>query len=183
MEEERVLIRKIQKHGNRAAADALVRKYYDEIYKFVRRQMRNEGEALDITQETFIGLLQTIRYYNASKAGFRTWLYKIATNKVVDYYRSNSKKMLFEPFFLEEVEPIDESDFTQEIQDSIIAEKICNYVGELPSDIQKIFRLHIWGGYTFKEIANVLHLPESSVKSKYYRLIDLLRKEFSTYGS
>lgn len=182
MQEEQSLIRKVQKYGNHAAADTLVRKYYDEIFRFIRKQIQNEAEALDITQETFIGLLRTIQHYDAKSASFRTWLYKIATNKLIDYYRSRANKILFEPLILGEIEPIDESDFTKQIQDGMIADEICEYVGRLSPDIQKIFRLHIWGEYTFKEIAETMALPESSVKSKYYRLIHLLRKEFSIYG-
>ena len=100
----------------------------------------------------------------------------------MDYYRSRSKVHILEPLAADETGPADETDFTMQVQDRIVAERICDYVGQLPPDTQRIFRLHIWGEYTFKEIAAILDLPESSVKTKYYRLIHLLRKEFSLYG-
>ena len=177
MSEEQRLIRKIQK-GDRASADALVRKYYDEIFRFIRKQTINEDVALDLTQEIFISLLKSISRYDSKKgAGFRTWLYKIATDKTVDYFRSRAARAT-ETLSLDEVEPIDESDFTKRIADKGFVEQICEYVGKFPPDTQKIFRLHIFGDYTFAEIAKGLQMTEGSVKSKYYRLLNKLRGEF-----
>jgi RNA polymerase sigma-70 factor (ECF subfamily) len=179
---QRFLIRRVQRSGDRAAADALVRMYYDEIFGYVRKQTPSESDALDVTQDTFIGVLRTIGHYNPEGASFRTWLYKIASNKLVDYYRSRSRTPLSEPLLMDEAEPIDEADFTQHIQNGDFADRVCAFVGTLPPDTQRIFRLRIWGEQTFAEIAAALEMPDGSVKSRYYRLINTLRKEFADYG-
>lgn len=179
MNEEQRLIRKIQKSGDRTAADTLVRMYYDEIYRFLRKQTGDM--ALDLTQEVFISVLRTISRYDPKKgAGFRTWLYKIATDKVVDTFRSLAVRRT-ETLSIDEIEPSCESDFIQQLENKDFIERVCVFVGGLPPDTQKIFRLHIFGGYTFAEIAINMALPESSVKSKYYRLLNTLRKEFGSY--
>jgi RNA polymerase sigma-70 factor (ECF subfamily) len=176
------LIRRIKRNGDREAADGLIRRYYDDVHGFVRRQVGDFDTALDLTQEIFISCLRTIGHYDPGRgAGFRTWLYKIAANKLVDYYRSRAYRNARETLPIDDVEPIDETDFTRQLEDGDFAEKVCAYVGGLPADTQKIFRLHIFGGYTFAELAGVTGLPEGSVKSKYYRLINLLRKEFADY--
>ncbi|MDR1603351.1 MAG: sigma-70 family RNA polymerase sigma factor [Gracilibacteraceae bacterium] len=182
MDDEQRLIRRVQRSGDRAAADALVRIYYDEIFGYVRKQTPSENDALDVTQDTFIGVLRTIGRYDPKAASFRTWLYKVASNKLVDYYRSRARVSLSEPLLLDEAEPIDETDFTRRIQDGDFADRVCAFVGTLPPDTQRIFRLHIWGGQTFAGIASALEMPEGSVKSRYYRLINTLRKEFADYG-
>lgn len=177
------LIKKIQRNGDRAAADTLVQFYYDEIYSFVRKQVSNADIALELTQEIFISMLRTIGFYDMKRgAGFRTWLYRIATNKVVDWFRSRAYHMTTKTISLDEMEPMDEADFTRHLEDRDFAEKVCAFVGGLPLDTQKIFRLHIFGGCTFSEISGIEGLPEGSVKSKYYRLIHLIRKEFADYG-
>jgi RNA polymerase sigma-70 factor (ECF subfamily) len=177
------LIKLIRRNGQRAAADELVRRYYDEILGFVRRQIADADTAIDLTQEIFISMLRTIGYYDPRRgAGFRTWLYRIATNKVVDYFRSRSFKRAALTIPLEEVEPIDASDFTKRLEHRDFAERVCAFVGSLPPDTQKIFRLHVFGDYTFAEIARITELPEGSVKSRYYRLVNLLRKEFAADG-
>ena len=180
------LIKKIQRTGDRHAADELIRQYYDAVYFFVKKQIRDADFAFDLTQEIFISCLRTIAHYTPKKdASFKTWLYKIASNKVADYYRSRAYRETAKVLPLEsaeaEIPPIAESEFTTKLENSEFAEKVCAFVGRLPPDTQKIFQLHIFGQYTFSEIAIMLSLPESSVKSKYYRLINLLRKEFCDY--
>ena len=170
--EEIKLIKRIQKRGDKQAADALIRNYYDEIHRYVRKQTANDNTALDLTQEIFISMLNTICHYDPKKgAGFRTWLYKIATNKTIDYFRSRSARIT-ETLSLDDVEPIDETDFAKQIENEDFTARVCDYVNKFPPDTQKIFRLHIFGGYTFTEIAESMQLAEGSVKSKYYRLIN-----------
>ena len=172
------LIRKIIK-GDRIAADTLVRNYYDEIHGFIRKQTYDNETALDLTQEIFISLLKTISRYDPKKgASFRTWLYKIAANKTIDYFRSRAARIT-ETIDLDDVEPVDESDFTKEIENEDFAQRVRDYVNKFPPDTQRIFRLHIFGSYTFQEIAESMQLPEGSIKSKYYRLINKLRGEFN----
>ncbi|MCL2372905.1 MAG: RNA polymerase sigma factor [Defluviitaleaceae bacterium] len=172
------LIHKIKK-GDRAAADTLIRSYYDEIFRFVRKQTMEEQTALDLTQEIFISLLRTIHSYNQAKgASVRTWLYKIATNKTIDYFRARAAGIT-ETMTLDDAEPIDDTDFTKQISNQDFAERVCVYVNQFSPDTQKIFRLHIFGGYTFAEIATDMQLPEGSIKSKYYRLLNRLRSEFN----
>lgn len=176
------LIKKIQRNGDHTAADELVRCYYDEIFGFVRKQVSNADIALDLTQEIFISMLRTIGLYDVKRgAGFRTWLYRIATNKVVDWFRSRAYHQMTKTIPLDEVEPINETDFTRQFESRDFTEKVCSFVGSMPIDTQKVFRLHIFGGYTFSEIAGMEGLPEGSVKSKYYRLINVIRKEFADY--
>ncbi len=178
--EEQHLILKIHRNGDRTAADCLIRLYYDEIFRFIRKQTADEDTALDLTQNIFISMLRTIAYYNPKKAGFRTWLYKIATNKTVDYFRSRSKHPV-EVLPIDEVEPASKTDFTKQIEDAEFAGQVSDFIAGLPVDTQRIFRLHVFGGYTFREIADGLRIPESTVKTTYYRLINTLRKEFSDY--
>ncbi|OWA35366.1 hypothetical protein B9G55_12020 [Saccharibacillus sp. O16] len=174
------LIRRIRRSGDRASADCLVRHYYDEIYRFIRRQVSSEDVALDLTQEIFISMLRSIAHYEErGGASFRTWLYRIATNKLIDWYRSRAYRNRSLTLTLDDVEPIDDTDFTRLLENSEFVEEVFAFVSELPSDTQKIFRLHLFGGYTFREIAELVDLSEGSVKTRYYRLIHKLGKEFA----
>jgi len=176
------LIKRIQRNGDRAAADELIRCYYDAIYRFVKKQIRDASFALDLTQDIFISCLRTIAFFDTKKdTSFKTWLYKIASNKVVDYYRSRAYQETVKALPIDEAEPIAETDFILMFENGDFTEKVCAFVGGILPDTQKIFMLHIFGDQTFAEIAKTVGLPEGSVKSKYYRLINLLRKEFSGY--
>jgi RNA polymerase sigma-70 factor (ECF subfamily) len=126
-------------------------------------------------------MLQTIAYFNEKKSSFRTWLYRIATNKTIDYFRSKNFKNNSQNISLDDIEPIDENSFIDmlsNLENREMSEKICGYIGSLQGDLQKILRLHIFAEYTFAEIARELNQSESTIKTKYYRAINALRKEF-----
>lgn len=190
---ERRLIRKIKLFGSSKDADTLVRMYYDEIYYFVARQINDHDAAYDLTQEIFISMLRSIGSYREQLASFRTWLYRIAANKVIDFRRRSVRRTVSlddihdaDTFAIydDAAHPsahacVDLTDYGELLSNKQLLADIECYVSGSRTDIQQIFRLHIYGGQTFKEIALALQIPESSVKSKYYRLIDRIRKEFN----
>ena len=87
MEQEQKWIRDIQRRNSRQAAERLIDAYYDEIYRFACRQTGNKEDAMDLTQNIFLAVLRALPSYDRRKAGFRTWLYRIAVNKSVDTRR------------------------------------------------------------------------------------------------
>jgi RNA polymerase sigma-70 factor (ECF subfamily) len=180
-DEERRLIRRVQRYGDRDAAEALIQKYYDEIYAFIRRQTNCADIARDIAQESFIGFLRTVRGYDPNAVGLRTWLYRIASNKIADYYRSRARSPVVIPL------PDDPDayaalaggeDLARLVEDGDLAERVNEAAAAMPADAQRVFRLRLYGGFTFPEISSMLGLPANTVKSQYHRLIQTLRKEF-----
>lgn len=174
MEQEEKWIRKIQHRQSAKEADLLVRTYYDEIYIYVYRQIGEKETSMDLTQEIFVSTLRSITNYNSSKSSFRTWLYRIATNKIIDYRRRYKPTIIT----LDDVDLPDEFDFIQQSENRQILKAIDTYVSTLDSHIQQVFRLRIYQNCTFPEIGIALEQPESTVKTQYHRLIQKLRKEF-----
>lgn len=171
-------IRDVQRNGSRAAADHLIRAYYDEIYIFVCRQTGSKEDAMDLTQNIFLAVLRALPSFNGRKASFRTWLYRIAANKVIDARRRFRPRAV--P--LEDGEVSDGTDFAAQVQDRLLLEQIEAYVSALEPRVQTVFRLRLYGDKSFPEIAAVLGETEAAVKSQYYRLMGRLRKEFGTDG-
>ncbi|SFS57691.1 RNA polymerase sigma factor [Paenibacillus sp. 453mf] len=179
MESEKQWIMQIKKQSNKAAAGKLVSSYYKEIYSYVYKQTMDKEQSMDLTQEIFISMLQSIHYFDGKRASFRTWLYRIATNRVIDYYRSRAYR------YRRSTEPIEEEryvipepeDFTIRVENREEVMNIMQVVSELEPGSQSIFRLKIFGEYTFLEIADMLLLPESTVKSKYYTMIRKIKKQ------
>lgn len=174
MEDEEKWIRKLFKKPKCKEADLLIRSYYDEIYRYVYRQIGNKETAMDITQEIFISMLKSIKTYDSSKSAFRTWLYKIATNKIIDHKR----KKVIDTTPLEELKVSTLNDFTKDIELNELVKKIQAKINTMELQIQQIFRLHIYGEYTFGEIGVMLGQKEATVKTKYHRLIKQLREEY-----
>lgn len=167
-------IRNIRLFGSKKDADLLIRSYYDEIYRYVFRQLSGNADTYDLTQEIFISMLRSIKTYKKEQASFRTWLYHIATNKIIDYRR----KKVPQTITLDEIETADENDFIQQIGQSELLHKIEVYVSCFPLNVQQVYRLHVYGDFTFEQISLSLNLSEGTVKSCYYRLQKKIRKEF-----
>lgn len=177
VENEQKWIEKLKKKQRSKEADRLISKYYDEIYVYAYKQILDKDLAMDLTQEIFISMLRSISLYDSEKAAFRTWLYKIASNKIIDYRRSRQSRELLsfdEESFDVPVEP----DFERALENSEIIAKIEEFVSSFDSANQEIFRLRVFGEYTFAEIAKIAAMPEASVKTCYYRMIKKIRKEF-----
>ena len=113
------------------------------------------------------------------RASFRTWLYRIAANKVIDTRRKARPVSI--P--IQEMELPAAEDFVARVHDRALLETIEGYVSGLDPGEQAVFRLRIYGEKTFPEIAAAMGEPEAAVKSRYYRLIGRLRKEFGADGS
>lgn len=174
MEEERKWIKRIQKKQSKKDAELLVQKYYDEIYVYVYRQTGNKDDSLDLTQEIFISALRSIKNYQSDKASFRTWLYRVATNKIID---ERGKK---HPQFLdiEDIEVPEELDVLKQFEYRQLLGKIDAYVSGQGSPAEQIFRLRLYQNISFAAIAGMLGMPEATVKTKYHRLCKKIRKEF-----
>lgn len=175
MDGESGLIRRIQRYGSRKAADLLVRGYYEEIYVYVCRQVGNREDAMDLTQEIFIAALQSIGRYDSKKSAFRTWLHAIAAHKVIDHRRAEHVTLL--P--LEDDAAQEGPDELARLDDAELLRRIEVYVSGFDDETQTVFRLHVYDGCSFREIAESLNMPEASVKTKYYRLQKRIREEFS----
>ncbi len=177
MDQENRWIREIRRTGSRQAAERLVERYYDEIYDFVCRQTGQKEEAMDLTQNIFLAVLRALPAYDPRKAAFRTWLYRIAANKVIDARR----RVRFALTPLEEVEVPVPEDFVTRLHDRELLERIEQYVSGLDPAVQSVFRLRLYGERSFEEIAAVLGQSVPAVKSQYYRLLGRIREEFDPH--
>lgn len=109
-QKEERLIQRLQKNNDKQAAEILCQKYYQEIYAYLYCQFPEKETVMDITQEVFVSMLQTIWGYDRSKTKFRKWLYQVATYKLIDYFRSKAYHQVQQEY------PLDKQEIAQEDQ-------------------------------------------------------------------
>ncbi|WP_349409867.1 sigma-70 family RNA polymerase sigma factor [Pseudalkalibacillus sp. SCS-8] len=181
MDQDLKWIKAIKKKSDKRAADKLIQKYYREMFAFVYKQTLDQELSKDLTQEIFISMLRTIHGFDG-RASFRTWLYKVANSRIIDFYRSKHYKQNKQTETIEEKVIHDPVEFTADVETKEEAAQILSVLAQFDYDAQTIVRLKIYGEYTFPEIAASVSLTESTVKTKYYATIRKLKKRLKEDG-
>lgn len=181
-ESDEKLVRKILEDKDRQSAEILVEKYYKKIYKEIYLKTSDNELAKDLTQETFIQILKNLHQFDSGKASFKTWIVRIATNKVIDYMRSRQHKELIMTEILEEgYDKADTKDIEHEVVNKEAYEKIDKFLSKEAESDRKIFYLKAEEGYTFDEVSSMTGVTKATVKNRYYAMIRRMRKEFGDY--
>lgn len=183
LETDSYLINQILNDNNKYAAETLIERYYKSVYKTIYLKVSDKEMAMDLTQDTFVSMLKGLGQFDESKAQFKTWLLKIAQNKIIDYTRSRAYK---ESLFTELMDTYGTSTVAEyDVADDVINRNSREMISELLSEVddttRKIFWMKAKDGYTFAEISERTGLKVSKVKATYYALIKELRKEMHDY--
>ena len=166
--------------------EELVRRYQRPITGYVFRMVGEYESALDVTQEVFIKVYNSLHKYS-SEYKFSTWLYRIAHNAAVDHLRRNS----ITPQSLE-AENADgsfqiqlESRTASPEQDRERSEwrsEIDSVVRALPPAYRDLIMLRHGRDLSYDEIAEVTGLPLGTVKNRLFRARELMREMFIARG-
>ena len=148
--------------------------YVQQIYRFILFKVCDKETAEDLTSVTFLKAMDGVKNFDVNKASFKTWLYTIARNSVIDHFRQNRETVDLEDAW--GVKSM--TDIAKETGDKIQLEEIEKYMSGLKPEQREILLLRIWGGHSFAEIAEITGKTEASCKMMFKRVIDKLREDF-----
>jgi RNA polymerase sigma-70 factor (ECF subfamily) len=173
-------------NGFDGSFEELVRRYQRPIAAYVYRMVGNYESALDLTQEIFIKVYNSLSRYRA-EFKFSTWIYKIAHNAAVDYLRRSStrEQSLVAGTESDSFElPIESSHLTPE-QESERKERrgeIESVVRALPANYRELIILRHSQDLSYEEIVEVTGLPLGTVKNRLFRAREMMRQQFVDKG-
>lgn len=173
--------------GDSSAFDELVRRWERKIRGAVYRVVGSEEEARDVTQEAFLKAFRGLAGFK-SEARFSSWLYQIALNLSRDKLRRRKLRNHASLDAMEEdghASPALVSrapDAHAQFQRNDLARRVAAAVAALPDDQREVIVLKEYQDLTFVEIAEVLALPVSTVKTRLYRGLTLLRERLEQQG-
>ncbi len=146
--------------------------YAQPVYRYLLSRIRNIPEAEDATTQTFLAALEQIKN-NKHDGYFASWLFSIARNKAMDYFRKQRKEAS-----LNETEFIstDANLLTQVIKTERIT-ALSGLIDKLPEDEQELIRLRYVGELSFAEIGYLFGQKEDTVKKSLYRLLARLKAQ------
>jgi RNA polymerase sigma-70 factor, ECF subfamily len=177
------------KAGDDSAFEYLVQKYRRPMLSFMYRMAHNTAVAEDLAQEVFLRVYRSREKYEAS-AKFTTWLYRIASNLAVNHARDTRHLRPENTVSLDE--PDQETGLTVDVpDDSLTAEDaivrrerlaaIRQRVEALPERQKMALIMHKYQQMDYRQIAEVLKLSESAIKSLLFRAYETLRVQLKEF--
>jgi RNA polymerase sigma-70 factor, ECF subfamily len=177
------------KAGDDSAFEYLVQKYRRPMLSFMYRMAHSTAVAEDLAQEVFLRVYRSREKYEAS-AKFTTWLYRIASNLAVNHARDTRHQRPENTVSLDE--PDQETGLTLDLPDpSLTAEEaivrrerlaaIRQRVEALPERQKMALIMHKYQQMDYRQIAEVLKLSESAIKSLLFRAYETLREQLKEF--
>jgi RNA polymerase sigma-70 factor (ECF subfamily) len=161
------------RNGDRIAFGKLYDRFMSPIYRFVYYRVYNKGLAEDLTSQTFLKAVENIASYDRKKGKFSSWLYRIARNLVIDYYRSRKKTVE-----LDETWDIpSDIDIEDDVHRKDMAERLKSLMRILSGEQREIVVMRLWQELPYNEIAGILGKTEAGCKMMFSRAIAKLRDE------
>lgn len=157
---------------DRNAFVVLVRRYEMLLSRYIRRLgLVSKEDREDVLQNVFIKAYRNIQSFDTTLS-FSTWVYRIAHNEAISFFRA--KKVRPEGHLLDDGEEIlatifDDTDFTQDLDKKIEAKKIAQCVQKLDEMYRDIIILRYFEDREYKEISDILKIPEGTVATLLHR--------------
>ncbi|HQE92519.1 MAG TPA: RNA polymerase sigma factor [Anaerolineae bacterium] len=171
---ERALVEEA-KH-NAEAFGKLYQQYVRRIYNYFYRHTGNQTEAEDLTSHTFYCALRSIRQYKDKGGSFQAWLFRIAHNLAVNWYRDQSRHRVIslEGDAHHTGQAVQRDEPYEKIVRTELEELVMQLIDQLPEIRKTLLILKFVEKMPNEEIATVLGKTEGAIKSLYHRtLLDL----------
>lgn len=166
--------------------EAIWGKFHVQLRTFILRRIRHSFDADDLVQDIFVKIANQLpSLQNHQK--LHAWIYRIARNTLIDYYRERAGKQYAElPAEISQEEQSNDLNFNDEI-----SRCLHELIDQLPEKYRQAIRLTEWSGYSQKQLGDMLGLSFSGAKSRVQRgrrmlkemLIDCCRLELDRFGN
>lgn len=159
--------------GEESAWEELVRLHTRRVYALCYRFTGNDSEAQDLTQEVFVRIFKTLRTFRAAEGSFGTWMARVTRNLLIDNYRRTRQDRVTDS--IEDQLPVLEEGVAGSPRpDTALAgreasEMLQAALQRLSPDLREAVILRDLQEMEYREIADVLQIPEGTVKSRINR--------------
>ena len=167
--------------GSDAAFEELYRRYARRLKGFFFMQLGGDEEmAADATHDVFLRAYEArTRYREGSNVS--TWIFTIAYNICRNHYRTNA----YEAQLLAnlDAEPLSDQQIEVELDATVLDEALQQVLSELPAPLHQLFSLHYQEELTIPQVAEIVGIPEGTVKSRLNKTMNIIRKNLKQYGN
>ena len=157
-----MLMKSLQVDASEQTVRALYREYGGELYGFAVNCLGDRGLAEELVQDVFTRVWRHADQFDPERASFRTWLYGIARNAVIDFNRRRSVR----PSLPAHEADADPQALTDSIEQAVLRWQVAAALERLTPEHREVVRLAHFQGLTLREVAERTGLPLGTVKSR-----------------
>jgi RNA polymerase sigma-70 factor (ECF subfamily) len=178
-EKERTLVRRI-KQGVQPAFTELASMYQQKVFRLAYGFFQDRDDAMEIVQETFLRVYRKLDGFDETdeRTRFNNWIYRIAYNLCIDYYRKfKKKKAEMKDLYEYDRDQRTDSTFPEDQLDrENFRHHLKKHVMRLPRRQQTVFTMRHYSGLKHHEVAEILGLSVGTIKSLYHRAVKSIKK-------
>ena len=170
--------------GNNKAFETLYARYRKPVYHYFYRQVSTPASADELHQDVWLKVIKSCPQFK-QQASFKTWLFKIAHNTLVDFYRSSNQRGHLQ-LVTETEEPgdlpiLETEPLEKELQNRQIQDIILKGIESLPHEQKEVFLLHEKSGLSLEDIARITQGSFESTKSRLRYASQKLRRHLAQH--
>ncbi|MCL4226814.1 MAG: sigma-70 family RNA polymerase sigma factor [Myxococcales bacterium] len=166
------------RRGHRDAFDLLVRRHQRGLWRLVRRYVRDDADAADVTQQAFVRALGALERFRG-EASVRTWLYRIGINAALNHLRDRARELPTDDagaeLAAEAVAPV-------ALLDAERRHALRAAVAELPPRQRLVLELRVFDDLSFREVAALADCTENAAKVSFHYAVKRLREVLGAGG-
>ena len=161
------------------AFEELYEHFFPRVYNFIYARLKNSADADDITSITFMKMNENLERYNPAQAAFSTWLFRIATNAIIDHTRhvERNQETEWEEFFDPAAPEYQEPE--AQILDKEGHRELFAALDKLSERERRIVELRYFSEMDTRSIAGILMMSEANVRTTLHRTLAKLKKFLS----
>jgi RNA polymerase sigma-70 factor (ECF subfamily) len=158
------------KNNDRKAQKAFVDHFGKYLFAICRRYMRDDEEAKDVLQDSFVSIFNNISEFRSDALALKSWTRQITINAALQRIRKTyrDKEIMTETM-------IDDRNEMPDIYGKIGVDEIMTLINELPAMYSQVFNLYVIDGYSHKEISDLIGVQESSSRAMLTRAKKMIR--------
>jgi RNA polymerase sigma-70 factor (ECF subfamily) len=160
------------RQGESAAGETLCRRYHQSLFRYLQRLTKSESLAEELFQQTWVSVLEHLDRFDpgSSAAGFKAWLFRIATNKANDHWRSRGRqrnaheglRRITDESFPSASEPLEGTERLEQLKRAIET---------LPESQRQVLMLRYYSGMKFVDIASMLGCPLNTALGRMHKAV------------
>jgi RNA polymerase sigma-70 factor (ECF subfamily) len=162
--------------GEREALEELYLLHFDRIYSYLHMSVGNRHDAEDLTTQTFLKMLESIKRFRWQSAPFSAWLFRIAHNLAMDHFRAARRWQPEDE--VPEPPGSEELSAEEEALQAIGRESMLELIEKLSHEQKQVLTLKFVFNFPNAEVGTILGKTEGAIKSLQHRALVSLQKQF-----